>query len=77
MPREILMGESEYARVTPLASNAKTIKAQGRCDATRINDLGGCQSCESFSGEAEGSDRQEFHQWVDARLEAQHELKPE
>lgn len=64
------MGERKYARVTPLASNAKTIKAQGRYDATRSNDLGERQSRESFSDEAEGGDRQEFHRWVDARLEA-------
>jgi hypothetical protein len=64
------MGERKYARVTPLASNAKTIKAQGRYDATRSNDLGERQSRESFSGESDGGDRQEFHQWVDDRLES-------
>jgi hypothetical protein len=34
------MGERQYARVTPLASNAKTVKAQWRYDATRSNGLG-------------------------------------
>ena len=56
------MGERKYARVTPLASNAKTIKAQGRYDATRSNDLGERQSRESFSGEAEGGDQRRCEQ---------------
>ena len=64
------MGERKYARVTPLAPNAKTIKAQGRYAATRSNDSGERQSRQWYSGESEGRDHKEFHRWVDDRLEA-------